>query len=123
MKTIPSLKEFDLIIQGISNEDKIGHLFMVDIEFDLKNANEKQLFSNEIYTPILERKKKTVLSANKTSVFQLLDAMRLDDKGTINSYKTTAKTHTTINKKFAIPLYGEHLHFLLSRYGWRVSNV
>ena len=61
MKTIPSLKEFDLIIQGISDEDKIGHLFMVDIEFDLKNANEKQLFFNEIYTPILERKKNSFI--------------------------------------------------------------
>ena len=48
--------------------------------------------------------------------------MRLNDKGTINSYKITAKTHATMDKKFAIPLYAEHLHFLILRCGWRVSN-
>ena len=50
------MKEFDLIIQG-----KIGHLFVVDIEFDEKNADEKQLFFNKIYTPIFEEKKKFYL--------------------------------------------------------------
>ena len=38
------------------------------------------------YIPIFEKKK--VLSANERSVFQLYDAMRLNDKGTINSFKT-----------------------------------
>ena len=34
-KNVPSMREFDLmIIQGILNEDKIGHLFVVNIEFD-----------------------------------------------------------------------------------------
>ena len=41
----------------------------------------------------------------------------------INSYKTTAKFHATIDMKFNIPLYAEHLHFLLSKHGWRVRNV
>ena len=83
--------------------------FVVDIHFDQKNASEKQLFFNEIYSPVFEKKK--VLSANERSVFQLLDAMRLNGKGTINSFKTTAKTHATINEKIAIPLYAEHLIF------------
>ena len=38
--------------------------------------------------------------ANERSVFQLSDAMRPNDKGTINSYETTAKTHTTMDTKF-----------------------
>ena len=63
------------------------------------------------------------MSANERSVFQLLDAMRLNDKGLVNSYKTTAKTHATMDKKFNIPLYADHLHFLLSKCGWRVRNV
>ena len=49
--------------------------------------------------------------------------MRLNDKGTINSFKTTAKTHRTIDEKIAIPLYTEHLHFFLSRCGWRVTKI
>ena len=35
------MREFDLIVQGISDEDKIGDLFVVDIHFDQKNASEK----------------------------------------------------------------------------------
>ena len=62
-------------------------------------------------------KKKKALSANERSAFQLLDAMRLNDKGTINSYKTTVKTHSTMDGKIVIPLYAEHLHLLITRCG------
>ena len=50
------MREFDLIIQRILDKDQIGYLFVVDIEFDQENADEKQLFFNEIYTPIFEEK-------------------------------------------------------------------
>ena len=116
MKKLPSLRDFDFIVQCISDEDKVGHLFLVNIEFDWRNASEKQLFFNENYTSIFEKKK--VLPACERSVFQLLDAMRLNDKGLINSYKTITKTHATLHKKYAIPLYAEHLHFLINRCGW-----
>ena len=59
-KKIPTMRELDLIILGISDEDKIGHLFVVDIHFDQKNACEKQLFFNEIYSSIYEKKKRFV---------------------------------------------------------------
>ena len=49
--------------------------------------------------------------------------MRLNYKGTINSFKTTAKTHATMVEKIAIPLYAKHLHFLLSRCSWRVTKI
>ena len=105
-KRIPSMRELDLIIQGISDEDKIGHLFVVDIKFDTNNAGKKQLFFNEIYSPI-----KNVLWANERSVFQLLDAMRLNDKGAFNSFKNTAKTHATMDEKIATSLYTEFCIF------------
>ena len=89
VKKLSVMGEFDLILQGISGNDKIGHLFIVDTELDHKNATKKQLFFNEIFTLIFE--KKEVLSPNERSVFQLLDAMRLSEKGIINSYKTTEK--------------------------------
>ena len=54
-------------MQGISDIEKTGHLFLVDTEFDKKNATEKQTFLNEIYTPIFEKKK--VLSVNERSAF------------------------------------------------------
>ena len=109
-----------MILQGISDNDKIGHLFIVDIEFDYKNATEKQLFFNEIYTPIFEKNK--VLSASERSVFQFLDAMWLNDKGVMNSYKTTVKTHATMDGKITIPLYAKHLHLLISKCGRQVSK-
>ena len=50
------MREFHLTEQGISDTDKIGHLFVVDIKFDYQNATKKQLFFNEIYTLIFEKK-------------------------------------------------------------------
>ena len=41
----------------------------------------------------------------------------------LNSYKTIAKTHVTLDKKYAIPLYAEHLHFLINRCGCRLTNI
>ena len=119
-KKVPNLREFNLIIQGISDQDKIGHLFVLDIEFDQENASEKNHFSTRSTLPF---SKKKVLSANERSFFQLLDAMRMNDKGTMNSYKTIAKTSASMDKKIAISLYAEHLHLLMARCGWRVSNV
>ena len=49
--------------------------------------------------------------------------MRLNDKETINSFKTTAKTHATMDEKIASPLYDQHLHFLLTRCGWKVTRI
>ena len=42
--------------------------------------------------------------------------MRLNDKETINSFKTTAKTHATMDEN-------QHLHFLLTRCGWKVTRI
>ena len=63
------------------------------------------------------------MSANERSVFHLFDAMRLNDRETINSFKTTAKTHATMDGKITIPIYAEHLHFLWLRCGWRVTKI
>ena len=40
-KKIPTMKEVDLIIQGISDEDKLGRLFVVNIHFHKKNSKKK----------------------------------------------------------------------------------
>lgn len=42
--------------QGNSDEESIGHLFTVDIEFDRENSVEKTLLFNEIYTHFFEKK-------------------------------------------------------------------
>ena len=49
----PSLLEFKCILSSFSHENKIGHLFVVDIKFHDKNP--KTILFNEIYTPIFEK--------------------------------------------------------------------
>ena len=82
---------------------------------------QKRAFFNEIYTPLFEKKK--VLPTRDRSVFQLFDAIRLKDNSTLNNYKCTAKTHSTMDKKFLVPLYAEHLKFLLERCCWVVTKI
>ena len=59
----PSLLEFNLLLEKVSLEDPIGHLFVVDIEFDEKNATKKQYMYYEIFPPIIEKQK--ILDANE----------------------------------------------------------
>ena len=47
IKKIPTFCEFNKILSNIFLEDKIGHLFIVDIKFHDKNP--KTMLSNEIY--------------------------------------------------------------------------
>ena len=59
----PSLAEFNKILDRVSHEDNIGHLFIVDIKFHDKNP--KTLMFNEIYPPIFERTQKWSLLKGK----------------------------------------------------------
>ena len=52
-ENVPSILEFNKILDRVSHEDNIGHLFIVDIKF--YNINKKTLLSNEIYPPIFEK--------------------------------------------------------------------
>ena len=62
------------------------------------------------------------MPAGDRSVFQLSDVIRLKDNATLNNYKCTAKTHSTMDKKFLIRLYAEHLKFLMERCCWKVTK-
>ena len=48
------ITEFNNILDKMSHEDNIGHLFIVDIKFH--NINPRTIFFNEIYPPIFEKK-------------------------------------------------------------------
>ena len=122
IKNDPDLnwKTFNLLLESVSLEDKIGHLYIVDIKFDYENATKKQIVYNEIYPPIVE-KQKTIDPCEK-SVYQLLDNYREGKKGPL-SYKVTAKAHSTMLPKKFIPLYLEDLAFVIKRYGWVVTKI
>ena len=48
------------LLETVSFEDTIGYLYIVDIEFDIKNATEGEYAFNEIHRPIIENKKRLI---------------------------------------------------------------
>ena len=117
----PTQLEFNLLLEKVSLEDPIDHLFIVDIEFDEKNATRKQYMYNEIFPPIIEKQK--ILDANEWSLFQLLELFDKTNDGKPKSYRCTAKSHATMFPKKFIPLYLEDLRFLIKRAGWVVTKL
>ena len=117
---VPTLTEFNRILDSLSHNDNIGHLFTVDIKFH--NVNEKTLLFNEIYPPIFEKNKK--IGPYGRSTLQLLSAaVRNEEKNTINSFPCNSKTHLTPKEKKFILLCAEDLHFLITRAGWVVTYI
>ena len=46
---VPTWQEFNMLLERVSLEDNIGHLFVVDIRFNREEATPKQLMYNELY--------------------------------------------------------------------------
>ena len=68
---VPSWRKFDLLLETVDLDDKIGHSFVVDIHFDYKNATSRQLLYNEFFHQLLRNiKTLTVCSHHVTYVFQ-----------------------------------------------------
>ena len=124
-KNVPIMAEFNKILDNISHEDKIGHLFTVDIEFH--NVNEKTLLFSEIYPPIFEKKKK--IDPFERSTVQLLSiAVRNEKKNKLNSFPYNSKTHATLKEKTFVSLYAKDLHLdfiktFITRAGWLVTYL
>ena len=75
------------------------------------------------YTLLFLKKNKTV-RAHERSTVQLMSVLNRDEeKDIINSFKCTAKTHSTLDEKKFITLYAESLHFLIKRAGWLVTSI
>ena len=108
-------------MKKVDLDDKIGHLFLVDIEFDHEKANQKQIMYNEIFPPVVEKKK--ILEANERSVFQLFELYSETEKDNPKSYKLSAQSQATLFPKKYIPLYLEELKFLIVRCGWKVTKL
>ena len=84
------------LLENVSFEYEIGHLFVADIEFDLKNATEREFAYNEIYPAVIEKKK--IIDPCERSVFQLLEQYKEGEKGPL-FYRATAKAQATMLKK------------------------
>ena len=119
-KHVPSLLEFNRILDRISHNEPIGHLFIVNIKF--YNKNPKTLLFNEIYPPTFEKNKK--IERYGRSTIQLMSVLRRnEEKDVIHSFKYSSKAHSTLENRRYIPLYAEHLHFLIKTAGWLVTQI
>ena len=87
-------RTFNLLLQNVSLDDQVGHLYVVDIEFNHIRATEKQLVYNEIYPPVIEKQKN--IDPCERSVYQLLEQYSSTEKGNPRSYRATKKAHTTL---------------------------
>ena len=91
-----SSESFNFLIEKVSFEDTINHLFVVNIKFVIKNATKREFPYNEIYPPII--KKQRIIGLCERSVYQLLEQYHEGEKGP-TVYKSTSKAHATIPKK------------------------
>ena len=117
----PSWLTFNLLPENVLLDDPIGHLFVVDIEFNQKNKTKKEFLYNEILPPIIEKQK--VLDSNKRSVYELLELFDETTENKPKSFRCTAKSHATMFPKKFILLYLEDLRFLIKRAGWIVTKL
>ena len=92
-----SWETFNFLLENIDFEDTIVHLYIVDIEFDIKNATKRELAYNEIYPPIIKKQK--FIDPCERSVFQLLEQY-IDGENGPKSFRSTAKVDATLLKKF-----------------------
>lgn len=101
-KRVPTLSQFNKILDSLDHNDPIGHLFTVDIKFH--DVNEKNLLFNEIYAPIFE-KNKQIDPFEKSTVQIMSRTVKKDGKDDIDSLPFTCKTHSTLKDKLFVTLY------------------
>ena len=65
-----------------------------------------------------------MVQAYQRSVLQLMTGIsRNRDRDNITNFKCNAKTHVSMDEKKFIPLYAEHLHFLVARAVWLITKI
>ena len=104
-----SWETINFLLESVSFEDKIGHLYIVDIEFKVKSATKREFAYNEIYPPIIEQQK-TIYPCER-SVFQLLEQLVNGDRV------------PNLFKQNFMPMYLEDLIFCIKRVGSKVTKI
>ena len=112
---------FNKLLESVSFEDTIGHLYIVDIEFDFKNATEREFAYNEIYPPIIEKHR--IIDPCERSTFQLIEQFIMRENNVPKAYISTAKAHANLFRKNFLPMYLEDLVFCIKRAGWEVTKI
>ena len=86
-----SWETFNFLLENASFEDTIGHLNIVHIEFDTKNATEREFAYNKIYREKIIEKQRTIDPCER-SAFQLLEQF-VRGEHALKAYRSTAKAH------------------------------
>ena len=107
-----SWETFNILLEIGNFDDKFGHLYIVNIEFDFKNATEREFPYNEIYPPIIE--KQNITDPCERSVFQLFEQF-VRGENAPKYYRTSAKAHANLFNKNLLPMYLEDLAFSIKR--------
>ena len=116
-----------MLLEKVTLEDKIGQLFIVDIKFDYENPDAKQIRYNEIYpSVVINRNNQTQTRDRYFNFVTERDRQGETDRETdreLKSYRATKKSQATLIPKTFIPLYLEHMRFLISRCRWMVAQL
>ena len=88
-----SWEAFNFLLQNVSFEDTFGHIYIIDIEFDTKNATERGFTYREIYPSIIEKQR--TIDPCERSVFQLLEQFVRGEHAP-KAYTSTAKAHANL---------------------------
>ena len=115
-----NLEELSELLKSVTLDDKIGHLFTVDIKFS--DINPKTLLFNEIYPSIFEKNKKN-LPHGRSTVQIMSRTQEKKKKEEISALPFNAKTHSTLKEKILVTLYAEDFFFLTTRAGWKVTKM
>ena len=113
--------KFKLLMEKVSLDNPIGHIFVVDVEFEHEKATDCQIMYNDIFPPFTDKQAR--IEANERSVFQLLELYSEDIKGAPKSYKISSKCHSNLLAKRCVPMYLEELKFAIVRCCWKVTKL
>ena len=67
--------------------------------------------------------KAKIIDPCERSVFQLLEQYVEGSNNNPLAYYATAKAHATMLQKRFLPMYLEHLAFVIKRAGWKVTKI
>ena len=112
---------FNKLFESVSFDDTIDHLYIVDIEFDFKNATDREYTYNDIYPPIIEKQR--IIDPCERSAFQLIEQFIMGKTNLPKANRSTAKAHANLFQKKFLPMYLEDLVFCVKRAGWKVTKI
>ena len=118
--TVPNFEELEQLLKSVTLENKIGHIFAVDIEF--LDINPKTLLFNELFPPIFQKHKK--IRPYLRSCSQIMSrAQKKENKDEVVTLPFNLKTHNPLNKKIHVNFYAEDLYVLTTRAGWKFTQI